>query len=259
MANTALITGASSGIGREFARIHAAKGGDLVITARRTAELDALKAELETAHSITVHTVPLDLGAVGAAQTLFDAVETLGVEIDVLINNAGFGGHGNFLERDLAADMAMIDLNVKALVSLSHLFGQGMVARGRGRMLQVASTAGMIPGPLQATYFATKAYVTSFSFAIDEEMRPHGVTSTVLAPGPVKTEFFETADMGDLSMGKAGASPSAVARTGYNAMRAGQLHVIDDWKLSIALNWVVPLLPRRMVLKMVRKMQTKQP
>lgn len=259
MANTALITGASSGIGREFARIHAAKGGDLVITARRAPELEALKAELEAAHSITVHAVPLDLGAEGAAQALFDAVEALGVQIDVLINNAGFGGHGAFLERDLAADQAMIELNVKALVSLSHLFGQGMVARRRGRMLQVSSTAALIPGPLQATYYATKAFVTSFSLALDEEMRPHGVTSTVLAPGPVKTEFFQNADMGDLNLGKMGATASSVALIGYNAMRAGQLHVIDDWKLSILLGWIIPQMPRRMVLKMVRKMQTKKP
>lgn len=256
MPNFALITGASSGIGRELARIHAAKGGDLVITARRGDALDTLKSELEQTHGVTVHCIALDLGAAGGAQALFDAVQALGVEIDILINNAGFGGQGTFLDRDLDRDLAMIDLNVKALVSLSHLFGRQMVARGRGRMLQVASTAGMIPGPMQAVYFATKALVTSFSFAIDEEMRAFGVTSTVLAPGPVKTEFFDVAGLSETSLGSGGASAVTVARTGYNAMRAGQLHVVDDWKLGFMLNWVTPLLPRRVVLGMVRRMQS---
>ena len=257
MPNTALVTGASSGIGRELARLHAGKGGDLVITARRGEALEALKAELESAHGIAVHCIALDLGAPDGAARLAAAVDALGLEIEVLINNAGFGGHGAFLERELAQDLAMIDLNVKALVSLSHHFGRQMVARGRGRMLQVASTAGLIPGPMQATYFATKAFVTSFSLAIDEEMREHGVTSTVLAPGPVETEFFETASLDGTSLGKGAASAATVARVGYNAMRAGQLHVIDSGQLSFLLNWVTPFLPRRTVLKMVRRMQTK--
>ena len=183
MPNTALITGASAGIGAEFARYHARKGGDLVIVARRQEPLDALKAELEAIHDITVTVIAMDAGTPEQATALFEEVKAKGIEIDVLINNAGFGGHGAFLDRDLAKDQAMIDLNVGALVTLSHHVGQEMKARGKGKMLQVSSTAAFQPGPYQATYFATKAFVSSFSQAIDEEMRPHGVTSTALCPG----------------------------------------------------------------------------
>jgi uncharacterized protein len=257
MSNTALITGASSGIGRELARYHATKGGDLVITARRGSELDALKVELEAKHNITVTCIPLDLGTAGGAEALYAAVKDTGLRIDILINNAGFGGHGLFIERDLAADLAMIDLNIKALVILTHLVASDMVAQGSGKILHVGSTAGMIPGPLQATYFATKAFVNSFSQALDEELRAKGVTSTVLAPGGVATEFFDTAGLGGTDLGNNSASPASVAKIGYDAMIAGKLHVINERGISIMLNWLIPFMPRRMVLKMVRKMQTK--
>jgi short-subunit dehydrogenase len=257
MSNTALITGASSGIGRELARYHATKGGDLIITARRGGELDALKTELEAKHNIAVTCIPLDLGAVGGAEALYTAIKDTGLRIDILANNAGFGGHGLFIERDLAADLAMIDLNVKALVILTHLVASDMVAQGSGKILHVGSTAGMIPGPLQATYFATKAFVNSFSQALDEELRAKGVTSTVLAPGGVATEFFDTADLGGTDLGNNSASPTSVAKIGYDAMIAGKLHVINERSISFMLNWLVPFMPRRMVLKMVRKMQTK--
>jgi short-subunit dehydrogenase len=132
MTNTALITGASGGIGAEFARYHAAKKGDLILVARRLDKLDELKAELEAAHGVTVHTIAQDLGADGGAEALVKAVEALDVQVDILINNAGFGGHGRHIDRDLADDQAMIDLNVKALVTLSHAFGGKMAAKGGG-------------------------------------------------------------------------------------------------------------------------------
>ncbi|MEM6914609.1 MAG: SDR family NAD(P)-dependent oxidoreductase, partial [Pseudomonadota bacterium] len=182
MPNTALITGASSGIGAEFARYHAQKGGDLVIVARRQEPLDALKAELESAHGVSVTVIAMDVGTSEQASALYDAIKAQGIAIDVLINNAGFGGHGAFLDRDLAQDQAMIDLNVSALVTLSHLVGNDMKARGGGKMLQVSSTASFMAGPYQAVYFATKAFVTSFSQAIDQEMRKDGITSTALCP-----------------------------------------------------------------------------
>lgn len=257
MPNLALVTGASSGIGRELARYHATRGGDLVITARRGAELDALKVELEGKHGVRVTGIPLDLGAEGGAEALHEAVKDAGLKVDILINNAGFGGHGAFAGRDLARDLAMIDLNVKALVTLTHLFANDMLKAGGGRILHVGSTAGMMPGPMQATYFATKAFVGSFSQAIDEEMRARGVTSTVLAPGAVATEFFDTADLNGTSLGNGAASAAAVAKVGYEAMLAGRLHVINDGRLGFLLNWIIPFLPRRTVLGMVRKMQTK--
>jgi uncharacterized protein len=256
MSNTALITGASSGIGREFARYHAAKGGDLIITARRENKLNELKDELENKHGINVKTIPLDLGAQGAAKALYDA--TQGAQIDILINNAGFGGHGTFLDRGLEADMNMLDLNVAALVQLCHLVGKDMVARGSGKVLNVSSTGAYQPGPLQATYFATKAFVSTLSPALDFEWRPYGVTVTTLEPGFVDTEFAQSAAMDQLSMTQNNpATPENVAKFGYDAMQKGKLRVINDRKMRFMLNWLVPLLPRRMVMKMVYDMQTK--
>ncbi|MCY0095484.1 SDR family NAD(P)-dependent oxidoreductase [Hoeflea ulvae] len=255
MPNIALITGASSGIGREMARYHASKGGDLIITARRAAELESLKAELEARHGVQVMTVPLDIAGESGAEALYQA--TRGQTIEILINNAGFGGHGEFLDRGLKSDEAMINLNITALVRLCHLIGGDMVARGKGKVLNVSSTAAYQPGPLQATYFATKAFVSSLSCALDYEWRPHGVTVTALEPGFVKTEFAEVAAMTDLDVTKTGATAESVAKFGYDAMLKGKLRVINDRKMRFMLNWIVPLLPRRMVLKAVHDMQTK--
>ncbi|MEM6656648.1 MAG: SDR family oxidoreductase [Pseudomonadota bacterium] len=258
MPDTALITGASSGIGAEFARYHAAKGGDLVIVARRQGPLDDLKAELEAAHGVTVTVLAQDVGTSSQAKALHEAIKSQGIDIDILINNAGFGGHGAFLDRDLDKDQAMIDLNVSALVTLSHLIGNDMRTRGIGRMLHVSSTASFQPGPYQAVYFATKAFVTSFSQAIDEEMRAQGITSTALCPGLVDTEFVATADLGDTGLAKQkAATPQSVAKCGYDAMMAGDLIAINDRTLSFMLTWLVPLLPRRRVLKMIASMQSK--
>lgn len=258
MPNTALITGASAGIGTEFARYHASKGGDLVIAARREAPLNALKSELETAYGITVTVLAMDVGSPEQAKALHDAVKAEGITVDVLINNAGFGGHGAFLDRDLAQDQAMIDLNISALVTLSHLVGNDMKAHGGGKMLQVSSTASFAPGPYQATYFATKAFVTSFSQAIDHEMRDHGITSTALCPGLVNTEFVATADLGGTGLAnQKGATASSVAKIGYDAMLRGDLIAINEPRLKFMMGWIIPLLPRRRVLRTIAGMQTK--
>jgi len=256
MSNTALITGASSGIGREFARYHAKRGGDLIITARRSDALEALKSELESAHKVKVTVVALDLGKPDGAAELYKAVA--GRQIDILINNAGFGGQGAFIDRDLGADLGMIDLNVKSLVALTHMVARDMVANGGGKILNVSSTAAYMPGPLQATYFATKAYVSSFSQALDSELRDKGVTVTALEPGYVETEFADTADLGGTGLVKQkGATPQDVAKFGYDAMRRGELRAINDGRLRFMLNWVMPWLPRRTALNMIKKMQTK--
>ncbi|WP_372573406.1 SDR family NAD(P)-dependent oxidoreductase [Ruegeria jejuensis] len=258
MSKTALITGASSGIGRELARYHASLGGDLIVTARRGEALDALKAELEAAHKITVTAIPLDLGAAGGPAKLYEAVKAEGIKVDYLINNAGFGGHGAFLERDLTDDLNMIHLNVEALVALCHLFGKDMVASGGGKILNVSSTAAHMPGPLQATYFATKAYVSSFSQALAEELKGKSVTVTALEPGYVATEFAAVADLeGTKLVAQKGATAEAVAKVGYDAMIAGNLTVINDKPLAFVLGWIMPFLPYRMRLNMVRKMQEK--
>lgn len=258
MTNLALVTGASSGIGRELAKVHAEKGGDLIVTARREAELNALKKEIEGSRGTKVHVMAGDISGLDGARDLAARVEKAGLEVDILINNAGFGGQGKHVERDLDTEIGMIDLNVDTLVALTHIFGGQMARRGKGRILNVGSTAGFAPGPNQAVYFATKAFVNSFSQAIDAELRPQGVTCTVLAPGYVETEFADRADLHGTTMVKqGGASAADVARHGYAAMENGELVTINQPSLSFMLNWVAPLMPRRMLLNFIGKSQSK--
>ncbi|RED11123.1 SDR family NAD(P)-dependent oxidoreductase [Pontivivens insulae] len=254
----ALVTGASSGIGEQLARYHARKGGDLIVTARREDQLIALKEELEASQNVSVHVIALDLGAEGGAQALIEEVAARGLKPGILINNAGFGGQGRHVERDLASELSMIDLNVKALVTLTHHFGRQMAEAGKGRILQVGSTAGFIPGPNQAVYFATKAFVNSFSQAVDAELRGKGVTCTVLAPGYVETEFAAAANLEGTALTRQKRLTAAqTARFGYDAMRRGELVAVSDWKLRLMLRYIAPFLPRRALLNMTMKMQAK--
>lgn len=257
MNNVALITGASGGIGKELAREHAKAGGDLVIVARTAEALDDLKRELESRHKVSVLCIPADISESGTAQSILAQLDESGIEVDILINNAGFGGHGKFHQRHWDVDKSMIELNCTALCEFTHVFLQPMVARKRGKILNVASTAGFIPGPLQAVYYATKAFVLSFSQAIAEELREDNITVTALCPGPVDTGFASEANLENVSAFKNAASPESVAKIGYDAMQQGKLVVINDRWLSFLLNWVAPLLPRRLVLKMSRQSMEK--
>lgn len=258
MSKTALITGASSGIGQELARYHASRGGDLIVTARREAELRALKDELEAKHGISVHVFVADLASEEGADRLYDAISEAGHTVDILINNAGFGGQGIHTHRDLETEKAMINLNVKALVTLTHRFGADMETRGKGRILNVSSTAAHMPGPLQAVYFATKAFVSSFSQSVDHELRPGGVTCTCLEPGFVPTDFVRAAGLEGTRLSKLkGKSPASVAKHGYDAMMAGKLRTINEFPLSILLNWILPFAPRRLMLKVMQMLQSK--
>ncbi|NET57008.1 MAG: SDR family oxidoreductase [Symploca sp. SIO2E6] len=257
MGNIALVTGASSGIGAELARLHAAKGGDLVLVARREDALNALKSELEKAHSITAKVITADLAQPDAAEKIFAATEAAGIQIDILINNAGFGGHGKFHERDLTKDQAMMQVNIVSLVNLTHLYLQGMVSRNSGKILHVASTAGFLPGPLQAVYYATKAFVVSFSQAIAQELSKTNVTSTALCPGAVATGFVAAGDLEGTSMWDKAASAESVAKCGYDAMMKGELVKINEPSLNFLLNWVIPFLPRKAVLKISQQTMEK--
>jgi short-subunit dehydrogenase len=257
MANTALVTGASSGIGVELAKYHASKGGDVVLVARSVDKLNELKAELERDHGITAIVIASDLAQPDAAGKIFSATEAMGLQIEVLINNAGFGGHGKFHERDLAKDQAMMQVNMVTLVNLTHLFLQGMVSRNSGKLLHVASTAAFMPGPLQAVYYATKSFVVSFSQAIAQELEGTGVTSTALCPGAVATGFVKAGDLDGIDLWDKAATPESVAKCGYDAMMEGKLVKINEIGLSFMLNWVVPLMPRKTVLKISQKAMEK--
>ncbi|NOH21856.1 SDR family NAD(P)-dependent oxidoreductase [Vibrio europaeus] len=257
MVNTALITGASGGIGLELARIHAQKGGDLVLVARSEDKLNQLKAELESEYQSKVFVIAEDLSDPESADRVAASVEAMGLQIDTLINNAGFGGHGLFHERALTDDQAMMQLNMVTLTNLTHHFLQGMVERRNGRILNVSSTASFIPGPLQAVYYATKAYVTSFTQAIAEEVAQYNVTATALCPGAVTTGFVAAGNLDGVDIWKNAKSPRSVAECGYQAMEKGKLVAFNERGLKFQLNWVIPFLPRKMVLKMSRKFMEK--
>ena len=255
--DTALITGASSGIGLELARLHASRRGDLVLVARSRDKLDALKRELETRWGIRVTVIAEDLAAPGAAQRVFEQTQAQGLAIDLLINNAGFGGHGLFHEQRLRDAQAMMQVNMGALTELTRLYLEGMVQRRRGRILNVSSTASFMPGPLQAVYYATKAYVTSFSQAVAQEVAEFGVTVTALCPGAVATGFVAAGNLAGVDLWKRAKSAESVARRGYDAMERGELVAFNESKLKFMMNWIVPLLPRRTMLRISRQAMEK--
>jgi short-subunit dehydrogenase len=254
---TALITGASSGIGLELARIHASKGGNVVLVARSRDKLESIKQEFQTRYGVKVHVIAEDLADPASADRIFSATESLGLAIDVLINNAGFGGHGKFVDRDLTAEQAMMQVNMVTLTNLTHHYLKGVVVRRRGHILNVSSTASFMPGPLQAVYYATKAYVTSFTQAIAEEVHEYGVTATALCPGAVATGFVAAGDLQGVNAWKNAKSAESVARCGYEAMERGELVTFNERKLRIMLDWIVPLLPRKTVLKISRQAMEK--
>ncbi len=257
MKNTILITGASGGIGREFARIHAGKGGDVIAVSRDEIELEELKQELEQAHGIQVMVVIQDLTESHAARKVYDRVKEAGVEVDYLINNAGFGGIGIFHERDIERDLSMIQLNIVALTELTHLFLRDFVARDKGRILNVSSIASLMAGPMQAVYFATKAYVTFFSNAIAEELHDSSVTVTNLMPGATDTEFGKVSGMENTPLFQNPVSPRKVAEEGYRGMMDGKLDVVSGlpWILKALLPLRI-LIPKHVLNSQIRKSQT---
>ncbi|WP_421764330.1 SDR family NAD(P)-dependent oxidoreductase [Ekhidna sp.] len=256
MKKTALITGASSGIGKEFAHIHAKKGGDLVVVARSVDKLNKLKNELEDSFGITVHVIAQDLSNPKAAKAVYDEVKKQGVTLDYLINNAGFGGVGKFHERNLEDDLNMINLNISTLTALTHHFLQDFIKRDEGKVLNVSSTASLLPGPLQAVYYATKAYVTSFSNALSEELHDTNISVTNLMPGATETDFGKVSGMDKTDLFKDTASARSVAEDGYRAMLAGKLNKISGLKFSQRIMMaMVPLTPKKVLLSQIRKMQ----
>ena len=220
---TTLITGASAGLGEGFARTLAARGEDLILTARRVDRLEALAGELRGKHGIAVHVFAADLADPDASTGLIAAIASADLTIDTLINNAGFGARGAFAELDAARQLGMIDVNCRALVALAHAVLPGMIAQGSGGILNIASIAAFQPGPWMAVYYASKAFVLSFSEALHEEVRAQGVTVTALCPGPTHTEFAERAGMSDMKLfASLGGDAEAVVRDGLAALAAGR-------------------------------------
>lgn len=231
----ALVTGASAGLGTEFAKLFAADGHSVILVARRKDRLQQLSNELEAAHpGIATWVINLDLSQHGAGQMLFDHVQSLNLNVDYLVNNAGFGSGGRFAELDLSRELQMIDLNVRTLVETTRLFLPAMLKRRSGKILNVGSIAGFQPGPYMANYSATKAFVNSFSEALYEELRGTGVTCSLLAPGFTVTEFQQAAAIAGFPGADSPLSATAleVATTGYQTLmkgRATKVHGFMNW------------------------------
>lgn len=244
---TALVTGASAGLGQEFARLLAKDKHNLVLVARSEERLQQLADELRQRYGVTVHVFASDLSRPGAAQELYDALRAADLTIDILINNAGFGLNGKYHTNPAEQEFALLQLNVVAVAQLTRLLLPGMVARGLGRILNVASTAAFQPGPHMAGYFASKAYVLSLSEALAEELKDTGVSVTVLCPGPTQTEFIDRAGMEESLLFKlTKQSATKVATIGYKAMLKGEAVVVPglhNW----AVTQTVRFAPRSMV------------
>ena len=259
MNKTALITGSSNGIGYELARVHAEKGDDLVLVARNICKLNELKEELEEKHKIKVYTMGKDLSVPGAAREVYDEMKMQKIVIDYLENNAGFGDYGLFSESDWNRQEQMINLNVLTLVLLTRLFLPDMIGRKSGKILNVASTASFQPGPTMSVYFATKAFVLSFSEAVNNEVAEHGITVTALCPGATHSGFQAAASLQDSRIFEGNNFPTSreVAEYGYRAMMRGKTVAIHGLKNTILAN-AVRLAPRSLVVKMARKVQAKK-
>lgn len=235
-----LITGASEGLGREFARLAAGEGRDLILVARQEAKMEALAADLRARHRIAVEVLPVDLSDPDAVETLWRKV-ALRRHIDVIVNNAGLGYNGAFTGADFGREMASIMVNVTALTILTKRAVAHMAQQGGGRVLNIASTAAFMPGPNMAVYHATKAYVLSLGEAVSEELRGTPVTITTLCPGATATNFARDAQMEHVALFKALPVPSAarVAGSGWRAMHRGR-----KVKVTGPLNWLFSVGPR---------------
>ncbi len=257
MKNVALITGASSGIGKALAMYHAKKGGDSIIVSRKLEDLQKVKTEIESTYNTKVICIAKDLAKANAAQELYNEIKKQKVEVDYLMNNAGFGGQGYFFERELQKESDMIQVNVTALTELTRLFLPDFLNNKKGKILNTSSTASLMPGPLQAVYYASKAYVSSFSNALSCELEDTPVTVTALLPGATESKFGATSGMSNTALFKKTVSPNVVAKDGYEAMLKGKLNVISGLPLSLRLSISLSkFMPKKLVLRIVKSQQS---
>jgi uncharacterized protein len=233
MTTFALITGASAGLGKEFAKLFAADGHGVVLVARRKDELEALGRELEAAHGTKAVVIARDLAERSSPRQIYDEVQAQGLEIEFLVNNAGFGSNGPFVELDIQRELDMVDVNIKSLIELTYLFLPQMLNRRSGRVLNIGSTAGFQPGPFMATYYASKAFVNSFTEALAFELKGTGVTVTLSCPGATATEFSSSAGSENTALFRAMggvADAASVAREAYRGMKASKPSMVHGFK-----------------------------
>jgi short-subunit dehydrogenase len=236
MGKTALITGASSGLGLELARLFAQDGHDLVVVARRRDHLEALATRLAAEHGVAARIIAEDLADPIAPRRIYEELSGRRIEIEFLVNSAGFGTNGPFVEADLGRQLAMVQVNATALMHLTRVFLPPMIARGSGRILNLGSTAGFQPGPGMTVYYATKAFVNSFTEALAYELRGTGVTATVSCPGATATEFGKVAGSEESRLFHLGAMAAApVAKHAYRAMLAGKTMSLPGWRAKLGL------------------------
>lgn len=254
---TALITGGSGGIGLDFAQCFAKDGYDLILTARSERALNDAAERLARTFGVAATTIALDLGAIGGGARLVAEIERRGLTVDVLVHNAGYGHAGALTSSDLDTQLGMIDLNDRALVELTYLFWDGMLARKRGGVLNVASTASFQPGPLMTVYYASKAFVLSFSEALWEESRDTGVHVSCLCPGPTASKFRERAGTGKTRLATASKVMGSreVAEQGYRGFVANKRVVVTGTR-NATMARLVPFVPRTTLLRMVRNLQS---
>ncbi|CAL2094992.1 SDR family NAD(P)-dependent oxidoreductase [Tenacibaculum sp. 190524A05c] len=256
MKKVALITGAAGGIGKEFSRLHASKGGSIVAVDINNQGLELLKEELEQKYGINVYIIAKNLTDLKAPKEIYDELNQQQIQVDYLINNAGFGGIGNFHERPWDKDLAMIQVDIIALTGLMKFFLPDFIKRDKGSILNVSSTVSLIPGPGQAVYFASKAFVTSLTRSIYGELADTNVTITALLPGPTETGFGAHSGMEKTSIYNKTASPAEVAKDGYEAMLDGELEIISGvsglQKLEFKL---VPFIPKKKLIDRIKKGQ----
>jgi short-subunit dehydrogenase len=259
MRDTALITGAAGGIGLELAKLMARDSYDLVLIDQKSDLTDVTKDLLNINPDINIKTIIKDLTLPGAAKDIFEELQNEKIDIDVLVNNAGFGHYGEFNETDWDTELKMLKLHIITLTHMTKLFLKGMLERKKGKIMNVASMAAFQPSPLMSVYFASKAYILHFSEAIANEVKDSGITVTVLCPGATKTGFQETINAGMPDYADKSwvyTTPAAVAEYGYRAMNRGKVVAIHRFINYLTAN-LIRFLPRNAVTSLTRKIQEK--